>query len=198
MLLRKRTLVKIQRIIRYILYFLFRFDKWHLNTFKERNYAQSIVKYLNDNTSRQKLNMVEIGCGLGDIIRNIKIKNKLGLDADIKVLRAARLISLLQGKFKIRYKVFVFPTSKLDGLYDVIIMVNWIHNVEPKELKLKLNEYFFYNLKPNGEIIIDTVQDKEYQYNHSITYLTSEMKAKIFRIGEFERQRKVFIIQKTK
>ena len=58
-------------------------------------------------------------------------------------------------------------------------MVNWIHNVEPKELKLKLNEYFFYNLKPNGEIIIDTVQDKEYQYNHSITYLTSEMKAKI-------------------
>ena len=86
MLLRKRTLVKIQRIIRYILYFLFRFDKWHLNTFKERNYAQSIVKYLNDNTSRQKLNMVEIGCGLGDIIRNIKINYKVSSKSYIKYL----------------------------------------------------------------------------------------------------------------
>jgi len=184
------------RIIRHILWQVFHFDKWHLSTYKSRSYAQSIVKYLNAKHSHKTNSLVEIGCGLGDITRRIKIKNKLGLDADIKVLRAARLVSFLQGMFKIQYKVFVFPNSILEGLHDIIIMVNWIHNVEPKLLKKKLEEYFSKNLNPYGEIIIDTVQDADYRYNHSITYLTSDMKAKIIKIGDFERQREVFAISK--
>jgi cyclopropane fatty-acyl-phospholipid synthase-like methyltransferase len=187
---------KIVRILRYVLYKIFKFDKWHLSTFQERSYAKSIVSYLNVNASSKRLSMVEIGCGLGDIIRRIKIKNKLGLDVDEKALKAAKLISYLQVKFNIKYELFVFPTSSLFGLYDVIIMVNWIHNIEPKELKEKLEEYFFNNLNSNGEIIIDTVQDKEYRYNHSITYLTSALKAQVFKIGDFERQREVFSIIK--
>jgi hypothetical protein len=176
---------------------VFGFDKWHLSTFKERSYAQCIVKYLNDNIINKKYDMVEIGCGLGDIIRNIRIKNKLGLDADIKVLKAARILSSLRGKFRINYKVFVFPTSQLDGFYDIIIMVNWIHNVEPKELKTKMNEYFMTNLRPNGVLIMDTVQDKEYKYNHSVDFLMSDMRAQKIKIGEFERQREVYAIRKV-
>lgn len=196
MSLYKKIIIKFKFFIRYLYYFLFKFDKWHLSTYQERFYAKSIVKYINIKTRNQRNNIVEIGCGLGDITRRIRIKKKLGLDEDEKVLKAARLISCLQGKFNIKYEVFVFPTSSFDGLYDVIVMVNWIHNVEPEVLKKKVEEYFFNNLTPNGEIILDTVQDKEYKYNHSITYLTSDMKTQIFRIGEFERNREVYAIRK--
>ena len=69
------------------------FDKWHLSNFKERTYVLSTVNRINELIQDGKVSsgtVLEIGCGLGDIISSIRWQNKLGYDVD-KIL-AARIL----------------------------------------------------------------------------------------------------------
>jgi hypothetical protein len=45
-------------------------------------------------------------------------------------------------------------------------------------------------------IIIDTVQDEEYQFNHDIKFLTSGLSCSIEKIGDYERKRELWAIKK--
>ena len=49
----------------------------------------------------------------------------------------------------------------------------------------------------NGEIIVDTVQDSSYEFNHSISFLTDGMRCVVERIGTDVRNRETFAIKKT-
>jgi len=185
---------EIIRFFRIILLFCFHFDKWHIGPLSVKQYAQDIIKYLNCLQENNRQSVVEIGCGVGDIIRHLQFKKRFALDADANVLRAARFLSTVSFNGKINFQTFVFPQSKLNDKYDVIILVNWIHDIAPAVLKNKINEYFNTNLKKKGRIIIDTVQDKEYPYNHDINFLSKDLNCQISKIGDYERGRKVFAI----
>jgi hypothetical protein len=63
-------------------------------------------------------------------------------------------------------------------------------------LKENIEKYFMENLNDNGFIIIDTVQDKKYQFNHDIKFLTSGLPCSIEKIGDYENQREVWVIKK--
>lgn len=178
------------------LYWVFRFDKWHLFTLTERNYARDIIAYCNKRNIRNSF--AEIGCGLGDILRNVKFTSCLGLDNDKKVLAAAAFLNKLYFKKNIRLDVFHFPQSVFEGSYDVIVMVNWIHHIDPLTLKNKIEEYFDLFLQDEGAIIIDTVQDPEYEFNHNISFLTGDVNCEVVKIGDYERHREVWGITKTK
>jgi 2-polyprenyl-3-methyl-5-hydroxy-6-metoxy-1,4-benzoquinol methylase len=187
--------ILIPKIHRKIIQLVYGFDKWHMSPLSERPYAKDAIIYSNNRKERN--NFVEIGCGLGDIIRNVDYENRTGFDNDRKVLKAAAVMpsKTRQGK-KVNFRIFDFPQSTLDGKYDVITMVNWIHHIEPVVLKKNIEQYFRDNLVAGGEILIDTVQDKAYRYNHNIEFLTGGIPCTIFRIGEYARQREVFAIKK--
>lgn len=56
-----------------LLYKIFNFDEWHVSVIGERPYAMEVVKYINrflrENTEYKRgRKVVEIGCGLGDIV----------------------------------------------------------------------------------------------------------------------------------
>lgn len=182
------------KFIRVCLRFFWGFDKWHLFTLTERSYAKEIIKYCNNRN--EKNSFVEIGCGLGDIIRNVKYKKKIGYDADDKVLKAASFLAHIYLQKKIMFSTFYFPDSVLTGRFDVLILVNWIHHIEPLLLKSKLEEYFKLNLNVGGCIIVDTVKDKEYKFNHDINYLATDLNATLIKLGDYERQRQVWAINK--
>ncbi|HEV2592680.1 MAG TPA: class I SAM-dependent methyltransferase [Gaiellaceae bacterium] len=112
---------------------VFGFDRWHTSVIWEREYAQAVVRHLNARTREGRRSAVEIGCGLGDIVRRLRYERRLGLDIDTHVLRAARLLGATQKA--LRFEQFQFPATPLDGMFDVIIMVNWIHHVEPDRLR---------------------------------------------------------------
>jgi SAM-dependent methyltransferase len=188
---------KLHRGFRWVLFYLFRFDRWHVSSLGERRYAQDIIAYLNSLPDSQRNRIVEIGCGLGDLIRNVNFKNKYGLDCDIHALKAARFLSFLQMKHGISFVYSVFPDTHLDGYYDTIIMVNWIHNIPPDILKGKIKEYFSQHLVKNGNLVIDTVQSSGYKYNHSIDYLVSGITCQPKNIGCYDNGREVFVIQNT-
>jgi hypothetical protein len=141
--------------------------------------------------------MAEIGCGLGDIVRNIHCKNKIGYDMDEKVLKAAKFLSKWKRREKIEFKKFIFPQDSLDEKYDLIIMVNWIHETKPDLLRQNVEKYFHSNLNQNGIIILDTVQDKNYIYNHNIGFLTKNLPCTIYEIGKDIAQRTIYAIRNT-
>jgi hypothetical protein len=172
------------------------FDRWHVTSLEQRPYATDIISYANHVKMRNSC--VEIGCGLGDIIRNVKFDARVGLDNDQKVLNAARLISKLTGNGNIKFSLFNFPADELKGRYNLIIMVNWIHHIQPGVLKKRLELFVHENLDSHGEIIVDTVQEKSYEYNHDIKFLVEGMNCAVARIGEYSRQREVWAIKKLK
>ena len=185
------------RAFRSVLRLIFRFDKWHVNTMIERKYVSDIITYINKRYNGPKQTVVEIGCGLGDLLRRLNVKEKVGFDIESNVLKAARVLSTLSGE-NIRFQTFSFPESDLTLKVNIILMVNWIHHISPEVLKLKISEYFKNNLCDRGELIIDTVQEPggEYPYNHDITFLTKDLHCQVLKIGSDIRQREIFSIQK--
>ena len=97
---------------------------------------------------------------------------------------------------KIIFSVFRFPGSPLPYKYDVIVMVNWIHHIEPELLKSKIEEYFNNSLNQQGVIIIDAVQHPDYKFNHDINYLVQNIKSDTVKLGDYERQREIWLIKK--
>jgi hypothetical protein len=63
-------------------------------------------------------------------------------------------------------------------------------------LKSSISDYFNNALNKTGVIIIDTVQDPEYKFNHDILYLTDGINAGINKLGDYERQRQIWLIEK--
>ncbi len=187
-----RVITIIPTTARRVLRLIYDFDKWHISPLGERPYARDIIRYCNNLS--QKNSFIEIGCGLGDIIRNVNFRSRTGYDAEEAVLKAARFLAKINNEKDIEFGVFQFPASVLNIKSDVIIMVNWIHNIEPNVLREKIGQYFHHNLLPGGQILIDTVQDKEYSFNHNISFLTKDLACKIARIGEYSRQREVWAI----
>lgn len=187
------------RIIRLILVMIrkyYNYDSWHDSFFNDRPYAKKIVSHLN--LRDIKNSALEIGCGTGDIIRRLKFQRKYGYDYEVNVLKCLKFLSLFQNYGgKIRTKKFNFNKEEIVKNYDVIILVNWIHNIEQKNLSQKLKKYYYKNLNIGGELIIDAMSNTNYKYNHNISTLTKNLNCKIQNLGSFKYGRTIFSILKT-
>lgn len=188
----KRAAQFVRHLDRYLLKWIFGFDLWHVNRLGDRPYALRVIAYLNDLPEDRRGRVVEIGCGLGDILRRLQFRERLGLDADRAVLRAARLLAG-SSRTGPRFTDFTFP-HPLDGRYDAIIMVNWPHLVDEERLRPQLAEYVHAHLAPKGVLIVDTVQDPAYTHHHHIDRLAPAGSA-VTKLGDFERRRELWAIQ---
>jgi len=193
--MQSRLRLKSERALRQAMRLAFGFDRWHISTLQERQYAQDIIIYLNGRAGNQGQTMVEIGCGVGDILRHARYQERVGLDTDLGALRAARFLTCLLLQGSVRYSEFRFPDQSLHGVFDVIVMVNWIHHIAPEVLSAHLSMYLTEQLRPGGEIIIDTVQDPAYRFRHSIAKLTEGLDADVHHVGSYARQRDVYAIR---
>lgn len=193
-LTRKLRPRKIRTLGRIVLAKAYGFDLWHRSLLSERPYAQRLIAHLNERDKASRRSMVEIGCGLGDVVRHARFEHRLGLDSDPNVLRAAALLARLDRKQQIEFREFVFPESHLDGQWDAIVLVNWIHMIPGSILRERLGDYLATNVRPGGEIVIDTVRDPSYTFNHSVEELTGGLRCSVTKLGEFERGREVYAI----
>jgi SAM-dependent methyltransferase len=180
-----------ERIRNFILFLLFHFDKWHISPSGNRIYPAVIISFVR----KFSLNDVcEIGCGLGDTISRLNGKNMIGLDYDENVLKAA--FFLHKKNHSLRFKKFVFPSAALEGSYDLIIAVNWIHSFDEDTIKNKMLLYFRENLKCNGFLIVDSIRNAGYKYCHDFCSYFSGLNCVITEIGRFPGSRTVYAIQK--
>ena len=184
-----------QRLILSLVQKIFMYEPWHNAPYSTRPYAVAVVNYLN--CKKVKDEILEIGCGTGDILRRVEYKKKLAYDFDANALRGLKFFEKIKNvggtiktcKFDIKYE-------ELAGKFDAILMINWIHNIEPTLLEKKISDFFLKNLKDNGEIIIDTVGQESYKYNHDINSLTQGLNCKVIKLGEYEFRREIYSIKK--
>jgi SAM-dependent methyltransferase len=122
-----------------ILSSIFKFDKWHATApYECRPYKSQVVDIGNSlNVQR----VVEIGCGLGEIVARISVDERFGIDADPRVIQAARFLfkdKVLFSTASLEDAIYCLPNAPInDGL---LLMINWIHNVKWEDLHNVVSE----------------------------------------------------------
>lgn len=107
----------------------------------------------------------EVGCGLGSILAQLKARELNGYDIDAGVVRAARLIR----SGRIHFQQGSIVDVSLPRM-DVLVLVNWIHEVSPADLAQQL-----LPLLPRTRFLlldaIDPDNDFGYRYKHDFIFL---------------------------
>lgn len=94
------------------------------NRQSHRYYWDDITKYCNY-FSHENYSVLEIGCGTGELIHEIKGKNKTGIDFSLKMIEIAK------SQFTdVDFRVMSAEDINLDQKYDLIIISNLIGYVE--------------------------------------------------------------------
>ena len=184
---------KVKEIYYFWLAKQFKFDKGHITPINFRPYAMAIVNYLNSINHNKNYNVVEIGCGLGEIIGNIYNCVGKGYDIDKNVIYAARKI---YGNTK--FELGSFQDIKGQNI-EYLITVNFIHGISPIELKKS-----YKSICDNNNIkfiILDIVRDKKYEFNHDIRFLFKDTKynvvKKLVGYATLNGRREIYILKKT-
>lgn len=99
---------------------------------------------------------LDLGCGNGRFVENIKAKNKgrfsyLGIDNNKYLIRQAN------AKYKsddVRFKLEdIFGDLKLNHKYDLITLFGVFHHIPSEALRIDLLEKLKQHLTPNGKIV---------------------------------------------
>ena len=161
---------------------------FHFSLGSQKKYCQGTIDYLNKRKVRNSV--VDIGCGLGDVLRHLNYNTKVGLDHYQNILDSLSLLSkIFFWRGKIETHLYDFNKDHLHGKYDVIILLNWPHKVEPKILREKFEVMYKTNLNPGGEIIFDVISsdvlNSPYPYHHSADYINKSMHADVNVVGRY-------------
>ena len=167
---------------------LFHFDKWHTMPIEHRPYALELCRYINELIEKERLeNVVEIGCGLGEILARIKVGQRIGFDVEENVIRACRAIN----------KTIEFHTGTFGDVrglaIDVLIAVNFIHNIAPNELQQQFTEVLL-----NNKVKFIVVDSVAYKYFHDFGRLFGDRCEKVWQSREFEHKRTVHVYRNVR
>jgi SAM-dependent methyltransferase len=150
---------------------IFRFDAWHANApYACRPYKKSVIDLAN---SLHPTTVVEVGCGLGDIVSRIQAENRYGLDLDARVIRAARFLHPRHVAWIVGGAAKLGEQEPPILAVDCLIMVNWIHNLSVDELASTLAPL----LPKTRHLIVDAVdQDApaSYRVRHDFGFLSGK------------------------
>jgi trans-aconitate methyltransferase len=143
--IRKLSLWRMQKV--------YKFEDWHTNPIELRPYALDIVKECNNLCLERA---VEVGCGIGEIIGRLNCPERTGLDIEPHALMAAMSLNP-----RCHFKKGTFKDVDGTNEVDILIAVNFPHNIPPKELK---DEFKRLTERVSiGYIVVDKVM---YRYYH--------------------------------
>lgn len=187
-----------QKLLRIFLFRIYKFDKWHKIPPIDKIWIRTSIDFLNKKSIRDSC--IDIACGLGDIVRKLNYKKRLGVDLFEEVLKGAKFLSIISLNWKIKYIKFEFPKDSLNGKFDAILLISLCHIIDPKVLKTKISEYFNNNLNENGCILIEIVHHIDklvYPINHDIKYLTNEIDCELKLLSEYHPKKELWAIIKN-
>ncbi len=160
--LRKAQLLTIDEFLNWLavggihslLAFYFGVPKWHafLGNYYGRPYKKAVVNKMNEFNFNT---VVEIGCGLGDIIIRINAPKKTGIDNDSSVIRMAKFLRKKDTEFIVGG--FDAVKSLKETEIDCIIIVNLLHRFSIDQIKGELSEILKY--KRVKYFVVDEILD---------------------------------------
>ena len=112
-------------------------NSWHSsNIYSCRPYKPHVVGLVS------KLNpqvIVEVGCGLGDILSNIRAHSKYGIDPDGSVIRLGKILHPFSG---VKWmKGDLTDLVKVPGRIDTLILIGMLHYISPEFLEKTLTPH---------------------------------------------------------
>ena len=142
--------IEIKKAIRVLLRKIYKLKPWHDDPLNAKPYAAYIVKNINSRIEEENIrSVVEIGCGLGDIIGNINLhRGKIGYDITRETVKCARLLHPTTS-----FQVGSYDSVQV-GKIDLLIIAGVLHRISDEELSK-----WFNCLKKNNdikEICVDT------------------------------------------
>lgn len=151
----------------------YRFDPWHAKSpFECRAYKREVVRLVND--LRPGV-VVEVGCGLGEIISRIENCRRVGFDIDANVVEAARHLYGNRCEFAAASLADVGAVRGVvgDGGADVLIMVNWAHAMAWPELCMQIRA--LARAISTRYLVMDTIRAglAGYAHHHSFDALAA-------------------------
>lgn len=174
------------------------FNQWHLNSLNERFYALPTINRLNELIQNGEVasgTILELGCGLGDIISSIYWHDRLGYDIDRKVIFAAKIIHP-----EVSFRVGTFNQIR-DKKISVLIALNFMHEIKYEDCYKYFSRLFRHN--EVDFIVVDAVQTPPYPYAHNYEKLfkkfgySLEYKSRGYTAWENSR-RKILYFRKVK
>lgn len=141
----------------------FAFDPWHVKSpYRRRPYKRRVVSMVD---GFEPQTVVEIGCGLGEIISHAKAPRRFGFDCEAAVIEAAKVlqgtgVALHQGDFHAPDTI----AAIVDGPIDVLVAVNWPHMLAFAEIENAIAGLVART--PVRRLVIDTVHPGLHGYRH--------------------------------
>jgi SAM-dependent methyltransferase len=161
--LRRAARISIDRFFLSLLRRVFKFHPWHVEApLSARPYRRLVATIVNRLEPKV---VVEAGCGLGAILHLVKAPYRRGYDIDKGAVRAARFL---------RGRKIVFTSGSLEDVaedqIDVLILVNWIHELSPENLAALLAPL----LSRVRYLLLDAIDPagpEGYKFKHDFAFL---------------------------
>jgi hypothetical protein len=160
-----RLKFRIRTFPTWLLWKYFKFNSWHVYGSTQPKYQGECIRILNELGNRSTI--VEIGCGLGSILKSVDYQNRYGLDIEENVISAAKF---LDRRDKINFVTGSFKEARKFQNIDVLLAVNWVHNLDPLELISELS-YF-----TERKILVLTEGVEHYAFYHDESLFASHFK----------------------
>ncbi|ACZ89216.1 hypothetical protein Aros01_07414 [Streptosporangium roseum] len=128
-------------------------DKWHLRGFHTTNYKKVAVALAREVPGSSRV-VVEVGCGLGDIVSRVKADKKFGYDVDSATISCARLLGRLR-RPDTSYRVGSFDSLvhlECESI-DLLIAMGWLHYMPDEWIEENLRSLL--KNKPVQYIMVD-------------------------------------------
>ena len=146
---------------------IYRFDSWHVRwPYRCARYQARAVELAS--AQRPKV-VVEIGCGLGEILARVRADHRYGLDRSPEVLRAARFLHGSRVRFETGALQDADRIAEIVGQpIDLLIMTNWPHEFAMSELIRSLDA--IRRRVPIKAVLIDSLRPgwPDYRYLHGL------------------------------
>ena len=146
-------------------------NEWQQSLYLDRPYGMNVIHYVSRYFKNQnQVTIVEVGCGIGELIGNVKTSSRMCNKAAYDI--NPRNIGVGEWLYpKVKFHLGTFHDVE-KGKIDCLIMVNFIHMIEPKELKEELT--MLLKMNDVNMFVFDTFQKNqgtEYCYSHDGQYL---------------------------
>jgi len=145
----------------------FGFDPWHVKSpFPRRPYKRRVVALINGLAPET---VVEIGCGLGEIVSRSKAERRFGFDLDAAVIEAAEFLH--GGGVKFKQGNLCNPqeiAAAVGGPIDVLVALNWPHMLPFDRIESAVAGLTAQT--PVRMLVIDTIRPgcAGYQHYHTL------------------------------